>query len=44
VELVELAGVDHLGPIEPGNPAWTVVLERLGEAFAPAAGDGGVTR
>jgi pimeloyl-ACP methyl ester carboxylesterase len=28
-ELVELAGVDHFGVIEPASPAWAAVLGRL---------------
>ena len=30
VELVELAGVDHLAVIDPASPAWAEVIHRLG--------------
>jgi acetyl esterase/lipase len=30
VELVELAGVDHMAVIDPGSPAWAEVTRRLG--------------
>ena len=35
VELVELDGVDHLGPIDPANPAWAATRERLLRALVP---------
>jgi acetyl esterase/lipase len=42
VELVELEDVDHLGPIEPEQPAWEVVCERMERALASGAAAGGV--
>jgi acetyl esterase/lipase len=36
IELVELADVDHLGPIDPRNPAWGAVRERLVATLLPA--------
>ena len=30
VELVELAGVDHMAVIDPASPAWAEVTQRLG--------------
>lgn len=31
VDLIELPDVDHLQPIEPGSPAWTVTAKRIEE-------------
>jgi acetyl esterase/lipase len=36
VELVEFPDVDHLGPIDPRNPAWATVRERLVETLLPS--------